>query len=412
MIQQLKSRSILGSVSINIILLGLASFINDTSSDMIWPILPMFITSIGGGGLAVGLIGGLGESVSSILKVFSGYWSDRLGRRKILVTSGYALSSVSKALFPFVGSWIHLLILRPIERVGKGLRTAPRDALIADSSVEGRRGVSFGIHRALDTSGALLGSFLAFIFVWFLNLNFRSILLIAAAIGFFALVPLIPVREAKANGKGAAPFKIGLKELGKPFKLFIAIVTLFTLGNFSYMFFILRARDVFYAVFPERLAEAIPILLYILFNISYALFSIPLGRVSDRIGKGKVLIIGYVIFALTCIGFIFSETLQLFVALFLMYGLFHASVDAVQRAYASDLAPEEWRGTALGTFHASIGLATLPASTIAGILWDIEPKLTFAFGASLALAAACLLTLLMGRLRPERAFKFSQRRKI
>ncbi|OYT43907.1 MFS transporter [Candidatus Bathyarchaeota archaeon ex4484_40] len=366
---------------------------------MIWPILPMFITSIGGGGLAVGLIGGLGESVSSILKVFSGYWSDRLGRRKILVTSGYALSSVSKALFPFVGSWIHLLILRPIERVGKGLRTAPRD-------------VSFGIHRALDTSGALLGSFLAFIFVWFLNLNFRSILLIAAAIGFFALVPLIPVREAKANGKGAAPFKIGLKELGKPFKLFIAIVTLFTLGNFSYMFFILRARDVFYAVFPERLAEAIPILLYILFNISYALFSIPLGRVSDRIGKGKVLIIGYVIFALTCIGFIFSETLQLFVALFLMYGLFHASVDAVQRAYASDLAPEEWRGTALGTFHASIGLATLPASTIAGILWDIEPKLTFAFGASLALAAACLLTLLMGRLRPERAFKSSQRRKI
>jgi len=387
--------SALKGIGLNILLLGIVSFINDASSDMIWPILPMFITSVGGGGLAVGLIGGLGESVSSILKIFSGYWSDRLGRRKVLVASGYALSSISKMFFPLVGSWIHLLILKPLERVGKGIRTAPRDSLIADSSVKGKRGMSFGIHRALDTSGALLGSFSAFIFVWFLGLPFRSILAIAAVLGFSALIPLIFVRDVRVQTKRKASLKIGLGRLGKRFRLFVLVVTIFALGNFSYMFLILRAREAFQTVFTERLAEAVPILLYVLFNTSYAVFSMPLGSVSDKIGRGKVLALGYVLFGLTCLGFIFSEELYAFIALFLTYGLFHASVDAIQRAYASDLVSKEWRGTALGTFHTSIGLAALPASTIAGILWDINPALTFTFGAAAAfLAAGLLITLL------------------
>jgi len=338
------------------------------------------------------------------LKVFSGYWSDRLGKRKALVVSGYAISSVAKAFFPFVKSWIHLVALRPIERVGKGLRTAPRDALIADSSAYGRMGRSFGIHRALDTSGAILGSVLAFIFVWFFGFEFRMILLIAALLGFMALVPLIFVREVRAGVRAerSPSLSVGLRELEKPFKVFVAITTIFALGNFSYMFFILKAWRVFQLILPEKMANSIPILLYIIFNISYALLSIPIGNLSDKVGKKRILSIGYLIFSLTCLGFTISSSIPTFILFFLLYGLFQASVDAVQRAYASDLASERWRGTALGTFHTSIGLATLPASAIAGFLWDINPNLTFIYGAVMAFIASILLMTLADLTKPNR----------
>ncbi len=388
----MKSRSILEGLGINILLLGIVSFINDASSDMIWPILPMFIVSVGGGGFAVGLIGGLGESISSLLKVFSGYLSDKIGRRKILIASGYVISSVSKIFFPFVTSWSHLLILKPLERIGKGIRTAPRDALIADSSLKNQRGKGFGLHKALDTSGALLGSFLAFIFVWFLQLQFRNILLIAALLGFISLIPLAFVKEPKIKIREKFSLQFQPDKLGRKFNLFLLIVTLFALGNFSYMFLILKARGAFQLFLEERLSNAIPILLYILFNMSYAAFSMPIGSFSDKVGKGRILLCGYGLFTLTCIGFIFSVTIYHFILLFLLYGLFRASVDAVQRAYASDLAADKLRGTALGVFHASIGLAALPASTIAGILWDLNPALTFIYGATISIVSMALLT--------------------
>ncbi|RLI37226.1 MFS transporter [Candidatus Bathyarchaeota archaeon] len=392
-------QTLVKGLGINIILLGIVSFINDASSDMIWPILPMFIKSIGGTGVAVGLIGGLGESVSSILKVFSGYWSDRFGRRKPLVASGYLLSSVSKLFFPFINSWIHLLILRPIERVGKGIRTAPRDAIIAGSVSEDVRGKGFGIHRALDTSGAILGSILAFIFIWFFNLDLRAILLIAAVLGFVALTPLIFVRDVTVVERRVS-LKMGLGRLGRRFQLVMLVLTIFALGNFTYMFFVLRAQEVFQGFLPKRMAEAIPILLYVLFNISYALLSIPIGMLSDKVGRGRILSVGYVLFGVVCLGFIISNSVYSFILLFIMYGLFKASVDAVQRAYISDLAPEGLRGTALGTFHASIGLATLPASAIAGMLWDkVSPEATFLYGAALGLLASLSLIILMAKFR-------------
>lgn len=383
-------------LGINIVLLGIVSFITDASSDMIWPILPLFITSIGGGGLAVGLIGGFGESVASILKVFSGYWSDRLGRRKALVASGYATSSMSKLFFPFIPSWSYLLLLKPLERVGKGLRTAPRDAIIADSVSTEVRGRGFGLHRTLDTSGALLGSVLAFIFFWFLGWGFRTIFLIAAGIAFLALVPLIFVKEVKTEPK-LVSLSIGLKGLGRPLKLFILTATIFALGNFSYMFFILRAQDAFRPLFPERLATAIPILLYALFNVSYALLSTPIGVLSDRIGRRRVLAAGYSLFGLTCLGFSIANSLISFIALFLLYGIFHAFVEGVQRAFASDLASKGLRGTALGTFHTSIGLTALPANAIAGLLWDIDPKITFVYGAIAGLITSGLLILILNK---------------
>lgn len=385
-------KGFLRDMSVNIILLGIVSFITDTSSDMMWPILPMFITSIGGTGLAVGLIGGLGESVASILKVFSGYWSDKLGRRKPFVAFGYTISSVSKLFFPFISAWQHLILLKPLERFGKGIRTAPRDSIIADSAAKSVRGKGFGIHRAMDTSGAILGSFLAFILFWFLRLEFRTIFLIAAGTSFLALLPLTFVNEVKTKPKQVS-LKIGLKGLKKPLKLFIAVATIFALGNFSYMFFILKAQKAFQPLFPE-MADALPILLYVLFNVSYALLSIPLGVLSDKIGRRRVLAIGYFLFGLTCLGFIFSHSLPYFVVLFLLYGLFYAFVDGVQRAFASDLASEKLRGTALGVFHTSIGLAALPANLIAGFLWDICPETTFVYGALAGFIASGLLIII------------------
>jgi len=387
-------KELLKDMSFNIILLGIVSFITDASSDMMWPILPMFITAIGGTGLAVGLIGGLGESVASILKVFSGYWSDKFGRRKPLVALGYAISSISKLFFPFISVWPHLLLLKSLERFGKGLRTAPRDGIIADSVSKGVRGRWFGIHRAMDTSGAIIGSVLAFILFWFLGLDFRTLFMIAAGIAFLALLPLTFVKEAKSKPKQVS-LRISLKGLERALKLFILVATIFALGNFSYMFFILKAREAFRPLFQERMVNAMPILLYALFNISYALLSIPIGALSDKIGRRRVLATGYSLFGLICLGFVFSHSPTSFIVLFILYGIFYAFVDGVQRAFASDLASEELRGTALGAFHTSTGLAALPASAIAGFLWDICPEITFIYGAIAGFVASGLLILIV-----------------
>jgi len=241
----------LKGVSANVLLLGVVSFLNDLSSEMIIPILPMFITALGGAGLIVGLIGGLQDSISSILKVLSGYWSDRLGRRKIFVSSGYLTSAGFKLLLSFSTIWQHILIFTSFERVGKGLRTAPRDAIIADSMPEAR-GKGFGIHRALDTSGAIAGSvivLLLLLFFWFdleqiaYQIGFyKSIIFIAAIIAFFSLVPLHFVKEGKREPQEIR-LQVSLKKLPKPLKLFIAVGTLFALANFTYMFFILKAMD-------------------------------------------------------------------------------------------------------------------------------------------------------------------------
>jgi MFS family permease len=242
----------------------------------------------------------------------------------------------------------------------------------------------------MDTSGAILGSILAFIPFWFLSSQFKTIFLIAATIAFLALLPLIFVKETKTKPK-QVPLTISLKGLKKPLKLFILIATIFALGNFSYMFFMLKAQKTFQPLFPEKMAKAMPILLYALFNISYALLFIPIVTLSDKIGRKHVLSTGYFLFALTCFGFIFSHSLTSLIILFLLYGLFYAFVDGVQRAYASDLTSKKLTGTALGVFHTSIGLAALPASLIAGFLWDIYPETTFIYGTLMGFTASALL---------------------
>jgi len=371
-------------ISANILLLGIVSFLNDLSSEMIMPILPMFITALGGAGLIVGLIGGLRDSISSVLKVFAGYWSDKSGKRKIFVSSGYLISALFKISLAFSKIWQHILVFASLERIGKGLRTAPRDAIIADSLPK-ERGKGFGIHRAMDTSGAITGSIVVFLLFWFFGFNFKSIILIAAILAFLSLIPLYFVKERKRKLQNIN-LKISLKNLPQSLKLFILISGIFALANFSYMFFILRAQE----FFVGKLSIGIPILLYILFNIFYAVFAIPFGRLSDKIGRKKVIVFGYLLFSLTSLGFAFFNSLIAFIVLFALYGMVYAIVDGNQRAYVSDLSSEELRATALGTFHTTIGLTALPASLIAGFLWQINPSITFIYGTVISIISVGL----------------------
>ncbi|MDH5174371.1 MAG: MFS transporter, partial [Elusimicrobiota bacterium] len=297
---------------------------------------------------------------------------------------------VAKLFFPFVTSWTQLLILRPIERVGKGVRDAPRDALIASSSEVEVRGKAFGFHRAMDSSGAFLGALLAFILFWFLKFEFKPILLIAALVSFSALFPFAWVKEkasAKQNRRENS-FRMNLKNLPASYRRYLMVTVVFALGNFTYMFFILRARDVFQPLFTSRLAIAIPILLYCWFNIVYALFSLPGGILSDKIGRRRTLRIGYLAHVLSCLGFALLGTLASFIIMFAIYGFSFALVEGNQRAFASVFVEENLRGTALGAFHTAIGISTLIASVLAGILWNLSPRLTFFYGATMGLVAA------------------------
>lgn len=349
----------------------------------------MFIAALGGGGLAVGTIGGLTESVASLLKVFSGYWSDRIKRRKPFVLLGYLTSAVAKLFFPLATAWQHILVLMPAERVGKGLRDAPRDALIAASAEEKTRGRWFGIHRAMDTSGAILGSILAFTLVATLAMPMRSVLLIAALVAFSAALPLFVVREQTGAVAQTKNLRLSLKGLPKSFHQFLAVATIFSLGNFTYMFLILRASQL---LAPE-LATAIPVLLYVLINVTYAAFSVPSGILSDKIGRKKTLLLGYALFTITCLGFASTRSWLGLIAFFGLYGTFRALTDGNQRAFVADLTSPVVRGTALGAFHTVTGLAALPASIVAGVFWRLSPNLTFIYGACLGFVAVALLIL-------------------
>ncbi|MCD6471218.1 MFS transporter [bacterium] len=371
-------------ISLNIILLGIVSFFNDLSSEMIMPILPMFITALGGSSMIVGLIGGLRDSISSILKVFAGFWSDKFGKREIFVFSGYLTSALFKLFLAFSKAWQHVLIFAGLERIGKGLRTAPRDTIIADSMPK-QRGKGFGIHRAMDTFGAIVGSVIVFLLFWFWGFSFKSIIFLAAILAFFSLIPLSFVKEKRRKPENIN-LKIGLKSLPQSLKLFILVSSIFALANFSYMFFILKAQE----YFTGKLSIGAPILLYTLFNIFYALFAVPFGKLSDKIGKKKVIIFGYLLFSLTSLGFALLKSLTGFIILFALYGIVYAIVDGNQRAYISDLSPEELRATALGTFHTITGLAALPGSLIAGFLWQIKPSMTFIYGSVTSIISVIL----------------------
>jgi MFS family permease len=379
--------------------MGVVSLLADASTHMIKPILPAFISMLGGGGLAVGSIGGVAESVTSLLKVLSGYWSDRIRRRKPFMMLGYITSAAAKMLFPLSSIWQHLLVLMPAERVGKGLRGAPRDALIAASVHESARGWGFGFHRAMDTGGAIVGSLAAYVLVAGADLSIRSILVIGGLLAFAAVAPIMAVVERPHRRDRTEPSHSGWRGLPRPLYRFLIVATVFSLGNFSYMFLILKAGD----VFGPGHSLGRTILLYVLIHVAYAGLSMPAGGLSDRIGRRKVLFLGYGLFAVTCLGLSLASRWPELVLLFALYGAYRALTDGTQRALVADLVPAEIRGTALGAFHTAVGLAALPASLVAGLLWQRSPRWTFLYGAILGLTAVMLLALLgrpRGSIRP------------
>jgi len=372
----------------NVIILSIVSFLNDLSSEMIMPILPMFLESLGATGKIVGLVGGIRDGISGLLKVLCGYWSDKTGKRKIFVYAGYGISSVFKFFLGLSTTAGGAVVFSSIERVGKGLRVAARDAIIAGSVEQSQRGKSFGIHRALDSAGAVLGAGVAFIFLQFTGLKFGAIIIISAVIGLASLVPLRFVSEPETPRQNAK-LKLSFAILPRPLKLFIFVAAIFALGNFSYMFFVLRSQH----LFEGKWATTAPILLYVLFNIFQSAFGIPVGLLSDKIGRQKVLIFGFGLFAFVSFGFAFCNSLPLYIILFALYGVVFAAVDGTERALVSDLAGSDSRATALGTYSTVTGLAALPAGIVAGFLWDKSPVYTFIFGGAAAILAIAVFAI-------------------
>ena len=384
-----RKSSIFMGITRNIFLLGLVSLFTDLSSQMIFPLIPLYLVSvIGTGALVVGICEGAAETTASLIKVFSGYWSDRLKKRKPFVFIGYSLSAVTKPLFALARAWPLVLAIRMIERVGKGIRSAPRDAIVAESVDRSVRGKAYGFHRAMDGLGSVLGALLAFILLSTTNSDYGRIFLLAGIPGIAAVLFILFIREPeRTQGQQVrtTSMRVSFRALPANLRLLIVAASVFYLGHFGYAFLLLRAKDI-------GLTDQTAVLLYVLFYVVYVIAAIPAGILSDRVGRKPVLMASYLIFAIVSLGLIFTTSLHSVLPFFAIYGMSFAMFDSVQRAYVVDFAPEHLRATALGTFHAAVGLVALPGGYIAGMLWDkIGPEATFVYGLALAVVSSLLL---------------------
>ncbi|MEG0091598.1 MAG: MFS transporter [Oscillospiraceae bacterium] len=376
----------------NVVLLGLVSFFSDISSDMVYPLIPLYLTAAFGATPAlVGVIEGIAESVASLLKVFSGYISDRYQRKKPLAFVGYATGLVYKISLVVAGSWMGILAARVVDRIGKGIRTAPRDVLVSESAAEGGAGKSFGIHKALDMAGSAVGILMAFFIVRSSagNMDYKKLFVISAIPAIIGLVLLLFVKENAGGHKLAErePFWRNIKGLDFNLKLYLAVTFIFTLGNSSNTFLLLKAKNIGFT-------DANVVFLYFLYNITASLLAIPFGKLSDKIGRKRVLVGGYFAFALVYFGFAFVTKPSSMIVIFIVYGVYTAMTAGVERAFISEIAPPQLKGTMLGLQSTIVGVALLPASVIAGGLWDsFGSSVPFIFGGSLALAACLILAL-------------------
>ncbi|NIS79525.1 MAG: MFS transporter [Anaerolineales bacterium] len=412
-----KGRHSLRNLPRNVWVVTITSFFNDISSEMLLNLMPLFLFNVLGVRTSViGLIEGIAETTASLVKIVSGWISDRIRKRKALAVCGYALSTLAKPFLYFASSWGAVLGVRFADRMGKGLRTAPRDALVADTIEKRQRGLAFGLHRAGDTAGAVLGLLIALVVV--LTAQRETTVLSRSTFQTVVLLSLIPAALAvgilAAGAKDVAihrqqeladlpedsPQETVVRSrddrsgFGRPFRYFLGIVVLFTLGNSSDAFLVLRAQT-------AGLTVGGLLGMLITFNLVYALISTPAGALSDRVGRHRLLIGGWVFYALVYLGF--SRAAEGWQAWGLMtaYGIYYGLTDGVAKAFVADLVPEERRGTAYGLYNAAIGLTALPASFIAGLLWQglgswhgFGPGAPFLFGAVLAIVASAMLTLL------------------
>jgi MFS family permease len=380
----------------NVLWLSVASFLNDAASEMIYPLLPLFLTgTLGAGAAFVGLIEGAAESASSLLKLASGWLADRTGRRKPLTVAGYGIASVVRPLIGLVSAAWHVLAIRLADRVGKGMRTAPRDALLAESVPEERRGAAFGLHRAADHSGAVAGPLLASALLLAFPGDLRTVFAFAIVPGLLTVAVVAwKVRETAPGARPAAAVPAApplprLRELGPVLPRYLLVLVIFTLGNASDAFLLLRAGD---AGVPVAM---IP-LLWGALHVSKAAWSVVGGRWSDRVGARRAIITGWLVYAAVYAGFAYVGAAWQVWALFLVYGLFFGLTEGPEKALVARLAPAGLRGSAFGAYHAAIGLAALPASLVFGLVWQMYgPRAAFWMGAAFALAAALLLPLVL-----------------
>jgi MFS family permease len=366
--------------------LGLVSFFTDVSSEMIYPLLPLFLTTVLGGGAAfLGLIEGVAESTASILKLVSGIVSDRVRRRKKLVLAGYTISSIARPLTALAASPLAVLFIRFADRVGKGIRTSPRDALIADSTDPAVRGKAYGFHRSMDHAGAIVGPLIAtLLLAWFVS-DLRTVFWLAAIPGAMAvLLIVLKVREVEpARRKAESGFLLTLPT-GR-LRSYLLILLLFTLGNSSDVFLLLRASEL--GVTTARIP-----LLWTFFHVVKMLSTMPFGALSDRLGRRGVIVSGWGVYALAYTGFAFARTELHVWLLFAIYGLFYGLTEGVEKALLTDIADPAERGTAFGWYNLAVGVGALPASLLFGFIWQRSgPPAAFCFGALLAFLAAVLL---------------------
>lgn len=411
-ISETKKRPSIMQLPRNVWAVGFTSFFMDISSEMVVNILPLFLANVLGVQTSIiGLIEGIAEATASILKLFSGWLSDKIGGRKWLAVVGYGLSAVSKPFFYIASSWELIAGVRWVDRVGKGIRTAPRDALVADSVTKEVRGLAFGFHRAMDTAGAMVGILIAILVVWLAQKNsldltkstFQTVVLISLLPAFLAVLSLaVGAKDVPVEGQRAAP-KFSLRSMGRPFSVFLVIVSIFTLGNSSDAFLVLRAQNLGVTVTGILIMLA-------MFNLIYSLISTPAGSLSDRVGRRRLIIGGWLVYAAIYFGFALAQTSWQIWLLYVVYGLYYGMAYGTANAMVADLVPDHLRGTAYGTYNAVIGLLAFPSSLIAGILWQgvgawqgFGPSAPFLFGGTLALVAAVLMALWMPKSRVENA---------
>lgn len=403
----MKNKRFIFGLTANVFFLGLVSLFTDISSEMTLTILPLFLANVLGAGTPViGLIEGVSESAATLLKVVSGWMSDRWGDRKGLTTVGYALSAVSKPLLYFANAWGMVLGIRITDRLGKGIRSSPRDALLADSAPEDVRGRSFGFHRAMDTAGAVIGLGLAAAIVFFLQRNeipiervtYQKLVLVGVIPGLLAvLIVWFMVKEVKKDKK-IQPVSLPVTDktaktskiaFSRTFYMFLGVMMLFTLGNSSDAFLILRAQNL-------GLSTLQILVLLVVFNLVYAGIAFPAGILSDKLGRKTLIALGWIVYSLIYLGFGLASDRWQVLALFVAYGIYYGSVESMARAYVADLVPADRRGTAYGLFQGAVGITVLPASIIAGVLWQtINPSAPFFFGAAMAFLALVGLLVLV-----------------
>ncbi len=392
-----------GPLDQGVVTLGWVSFLNDAASEMIYPLLPDFVTRVlGAGPAALGVIEGVAEATASLMKVAAGWWSDRIKRRKPFVVAGYSVAAVARPLTGLAVSWGQVLAIRFSDRLGKGLRTPPRDALLADLVPQQSRGRAFGLQRAMDNAGALVGPIVAALLLRFWIAEERTLFFLAIIPGLLAVLLLVTrIPERKRDAAIPAAPAAASAPLSRPLRAAVAVFSLFTLANSTDAFLLLRARDCGVPIWELPL-------LWAFFNGAKAAVGVPGGALSDRIGRIPTIALGWVIYAISYAGLAFAAAPLHVWVLFGFYALFFAATEGAERALIADLAGEGTRGRAFGAFHASVGLAALPASILFGLWWKLfGPRAAFLIGAALALAATAALFLFRTRMaapaesRPE-----------